>query len=128
MEENEKHHEHILRELRNYADLRMDLLKLDVIEKVSRILSVFLVSILALLLLIVGLFYATMAFVYWTGPYFGSLVPGFIIVTVFFLLMAALVYLMRSKLFIDPFVRIFSKIFFEPNEITDDETKAGETR
>lgn len=126
MEEKEKHHEHIIRDLKNYTDIRIDLLKLDVIEKVSRILSVFLVSILALLLLIVGLFYATMAFVYWTGPYFGSLVPGFGIVALFFLIMAFCMYLLRAKLFINPFVRIFSKIFFEPNELTDDETKAGQ--
>lgn len=126
MEEKEKHHEHIIRDLKSYTDLRLDLLKLDIIEKVSRILSVFLVSILALLLLIVGLFYATMAFVYWTGPYFGSLVPGFCIVTLFFLLLAFVMYLLRTKLFINPFVRIFSKIFFEPNELTDDETKAGQ--
>lgn len=127
MEEKEKTHEHIIRELKNYADLRVDLLKLDIIEKVSRILSVFLVSILALLLLIVGLFYATMAFVYWTEAIFGSLVPGFGIVTLFFLAMALLMYLLRARLFINPFIRVFSKIFFEPNELTDDETKTGKT-
>ncbi|MGL5317464.1 MAG: phage holin family protein [Bacteroidales bacterium] len=125
MEENEKHHEQIFRDVKNYADLRMDLLKLDIVEKVSRILSVFLVSILALLLLIAGMFYATMAFVYWSESAFGSLVPGFGIVTLFFLILAGCIYLLRNKLFINPFVRIFSKIFFEPNEITNDDKKTG---
>lgn len=126
MEEKEKYHEHIIRDLKNYTDIRIDLLKLDIIEKVARILSVFLVSILTLLLLIVGLFYASLAFVYWTEAYFGSLVPGFGIVTLFFLAMAFCMYLLRGKLFINPFIRIFSKIFFEPNELTDDKTKDGQ--
>jgi len=118
-----KSHEEVINDLRNYARMRVDLLKLEFVEKLSRIVAVLLVVLLAGVFVAIALFYLTLAFIYWSESIFGSQIPGFFITSGTLLIIAGLIYTLKSKLFIDPLVRVFSKIFFEPeNDNADDET------
>ncbi|MGL4410957.1 MAG: phage holin family protein [Bacteroidales bacterium] len=118
-----KSHEEVINDLRNYARMRVDLLKLEFVEKLSRIVAVLLVVLLAGVFVAIALFYLTLAFIYWSESIFGSQIPGFFITSGTLLIIAGLIYTLKSKLFIDPLVRVFSNIFFEPeNDNADDET------
>ncbi|MGL4993129.1 MAG: phage holin family protein [Bacteroidales bacterium] len=119
-----KSHEEMINDLRNYAKMRVDLLKLEFVEKLSRIIAVLLVVLLAGVFVAIAIFYLTLAFIYWSETLFGSQLPGFFITSGVLLLIAALIYALKNKLFIDPLVRVFSSIFFEPDNenIDDDDT------
>lgn len=118
---NNKSHEELINDLRDYARMRVDLLKLDIVEKLSRVLAVLLVVLLSGALVSIALFYLTMAFIIWSETIFGSQLPGFFIVSGGLILLAVLIYGLRHKLFIDPLVRTFSQLFFEPEIDTDDD-------
>lgn len=121
MEDQKRNSEQILQDLKEYSDLRIDLLKLQIVENLSQVLSILLISLILVLMLTIALFYGSMAFVFWTASYWGTFIPGFCIIALFFIVLGFILYLLRNKLFINPLVRAFCKIFFKSKPIPYDE-------
>ena len=107
---------------RDYADLQLQLFKLNLVEKSSQILS-FVVGIIAgALLLTVAFVYFSMIFVLWMKQLTGHIMWGFLIVGALFILLFILFFLLRNKLIINPFIRKMSSILFK----TEDEESEDE--
>ncbi|MDD4141755.1 MAG: phage holin family protein [Bacteroidales bacterium] len=109
------------RKAKDYIKTRYDLLKLELLEKTSRILSVLIMIIISLFLLLGALIYFSFALVSWMETVFGSMIPGFLIIGGVFLIILFLVYIFREKILINPLIRAISKILFEEKESGDDD-------
>jgi hypothetical protein len=105
--------------VRAYIRLRIDLLKLTLTEKMSLIISALLISIILFLVFLFVSMFMSMAFIFWFRDHAGPLYVGAMIVAGFYLLVGAIVFLLRNRIFIDPLVSQISKILLEE----DDEDK-----
>ena len=54
MEEQKRNSEQILQDLKEYSDLRIDLLKLQIVENLSQVLSILLISLILVLMLTIA--------------------------------------------------------------------------
>lgn len=110
---------------KDYVDLQFQLLKLNVVEKTSQILSLLIVIIAGTILLTAAFVYFSMMFVLWMKTVTGSLTYGFLIIAAFFLLLFILFVLLRKKIIINPIIKKMSAILFkeaeEEMEVEDEE-------
>ena len=109
---------------KDYVDLQFQLLRLNIVEKTSQILSLLIVIIAGTILLTAAFVYFSMMFVIWMKTVTGSLTYGFLIIAAFFLLLFVLFILLRKKLIINPIIKKMSAILFkseEEMEVDDEE-------
>jgi hypothetical protein len=108
--------------LERYLELRLDLLKLSVLSKISKI-SVFLITALVVVLLgSAFLLFGAAAFVVWYGNTYGDYLMGLLMVTGFILFLGILFYLLRRPLISSIVIKSFAGILFE----NDDDNSLGQ--
>ncbi len=109
-----------LAELKNlaksYVDSYIVLWKLQFLEKLSRIGTFLVSSVIMIMIFSFALFFATFAFSYWYGKNVGNFAEGFLISTAFYLLLALFVYIFRKKLIGNPVIKTISSILFKEDE------------
>ena len=85
----------LVESVKNYVGLQGEYLKLDVIQKIVRLVTALTLTIVLLLLGIAFLFYLSFACVYWLEPLTGTAF-AFFLVALFFLALLILVYFNRK--------------------------------
>ena len=106
-----------------YVESRVDLLKIQMLEKITRIGTYFLSSVFAIVAILFVFLMLGMAFSYWYGETKGSIIHGFLITAGFFLILAFISFLFRKRLFSNQIVRNISGVVFEEEfEKTEKET------
>lgn len=110
-----------IKDAKEYLKTRYILLKLELLEKLAKILSIFVLIIISLILILAALIYFSFAAVSWMKNIFGDTLPGFLIIGGFFLLIFLIVYLARKKLFLNPLIGVLSGILFEEKKEDEDE-------
>ena len=114
----------LVNNVKDYAELQLQLLKLNIVEKTSQILSLLIVIIAGTILLMAAFVYFSMMFVLWMKTLTGSLTYGFLIIAGFFLLLFILFVLLRKKMIINPIIKKMSSIMFNESgetEVDDEE-------
>lgn len=117
----------INRLLREYAELRISLLKLQAIRSISRLFSILMVTLTGILMSIFILFFLGLALSAWVAGLTGSPVAGHLAAAGFFLLLLILGIILRKPMFQAPLIRMFiSATSEEPDEPSqeDDDRKA----
>jgi hypothetical protein len=99
--------------VKEYINLRTDLLKLILVEKLSRITSLLLLILLVIVILMFGGVFLGLAFVLWYGQHAGPMWAGALIVTGVLILMGLLLILFRKRLLLNPVIVELSKIIME---------------
>jgi len=104
--------ENIKKDIQEYIEVKLDLIKLQAAENISRIISnVAVVSIIILLSSLVLLFLSFAA-----GYFFAKLLDsnelGFLCVSGFYLLLALIIILFRKSIIDRPVIKSVIKIFF----------------
>jgi hypothetical protein len=99
--------------VKEYINLRTELLKLILVEKLSRLTSLLLLLIIILVILMFGGVFLGLAFVLWYGQHAGPMWAGALIVTGVMILMALLLILFRKRLLLNPVIVEMSKIIME---------------
>lgn len=113
-----------VKEVKDYVSLNYDLLRLNLVEKLSLIIALILSLFIGILLVITALVYFSLAFVHWTGTLFESLIPGFLILGGLFILLFIIFFSLRKRLFVNPMIKLLSSIIFnEPKKPTEDENE-----
>jgi Zn-dependent protease with chaperone function len=104
-----------------YVDMKIDDVKLRSVKGLSFALNHLLST--SLLLILGSVFLLALAFgiVLWVGSAIGSYAGGAFIVAGFFLVLCLIVFLLRKKLFVNSFVKLFSHVFFDDKDDDDDE-------
>ena len=111
--------ENLLHDVRKYAELKIDSIKLQAVENISQLSSdIFSIAIIFFLLFISTQFLFT-ALMLVIAQYIGLLLAAFS-VGVATLLLALYVYYKRKALFRNVFVSRFCKIFFNQNSTHDE--------
>jgi len=102
--------------LKDYLHLKLDLFKLELLEKTSRaglLLFTFISVIFSVFSVVIFLMFS---FSFWYGEKTGSLSQGFLISAAFFLLVLILVFFLRRAIFGRSLIKNISKILFSDNE------------
>lgn len=95
-------------EFKQYLNLKVALVSLNLSRRFSQLFSLLLSAIIFVGLFSVILLMLTFAFVYWYGSEVGTIYQGFLIAGLFYMLVAFMVYAFRKQLFIDPMIRLLN--------------------
>ena len=107
--------------VKKYIQLRLNLLKLKLTEKISRVVTFLLISLIFLILFLFLLIFLSMAFIFWFKEYIGSAYVGALIVSGVVSILILIIYLLRVKLFIDPLVAELSKVIMDGAEENEED-------
>ena len=99
----------LVESVKSYVGLQGEYLKLDVIQKIVRLVTALTLTIVLLLLGIAFLFYLSFACVYWLEPLTGTALAFFLVALVFLLLLV-MVYLKRTTWIERPLVRFLTEV------------------
>ena len=114
----------VVKDVKDYVQLNYDLLRLNLVEKLSLIIALVLSLFIGILLVITAMVYFSIAFVHWTVAFFESLIPGFLILGGFFLVLFVIFFALRKRLFVNPMIKLLGSIIFnEPKNTEKDENK-----
>ncbi len=106
----------LFQNIKDYIKLQIDLLKINLTEKSSQILSVILSLLIGVILLLVAFIYFSMALVHWMASLLNSMIYGYLIVGGIFVILFLVFYLLRKKIFLNPLIKKISSILFDRNK------------
>lgn len=105
--------------LKEYLNLRLQLVKLSVLEKVTKI-SVFITSLMVIILAVSIFFvFASAAFVVWYGSRTQDYLTGLLIVMGIVVFLMVIFFLLRRTIVESFFIKTFSSILLE-NDLDDE--------
>lgn len=102
--------------LEEYLFLRIDLVKLTAIEKITKVTVLIISSVVTIVLSGLFLFFASAAFVVWYGQHYGDYLMGLFIISGFIILLNVLFYIFRGQLISSSIIKALSRIFFSNEE------------
>ncbi len=102
----------------DFFETKVELVKLDVAEKGARIGADVISGIIVAVLGLAGSLFLFLGLAIWLGHLVGSYALGFVIVGVFFILLAAILFALRESLLARPILKsLISSLFkSKPNE------------
>lgn len=100
-------------DLQEYFRLRMRLLKLDLVEKLSRIMTGLLFVLLLVFLLSLAFFYFSFAALGWMTEWMGNRELALVLFGLFFIFLSLGLFLYGRKWILNGFVKLFSQIILE---------------
>ena len=93
--------------LREYAEARVEIMRLKILRAAARSAGTFLWIIISLFLVFLVIIFAGLVMGFWLSSVTGSYITGFGITTLLLVLLLVLLALFRKVLFINPFIRLF---------------------
>lgn len=109
------------KDLRTYLSQRYDLLKLELLEKSSQLLSVVLSMLIVVVCALAVLIYLSNALISWLTIALNAGWAYTIVCAIFVLIMIIVIY-NKDALFVKPLIRKFSQILYsEKDEVSDEE-------
>jgi TRAP-type C4-dicarboxylate transport system permease small subunit len=106
----------IAENVRNYVQLRIDLLMLKLTEKLAKLVSHLLITVIFFIIFVLLTFFISLAFIFWFKDYIGPAWAGCLIIAGFYLVVGFIIYLLRTRLFVNPVVAQLSKILLEEED------------
>ena len=94
--------EHLFEKAKTYTQTSIELLKLNIIDKASEIISDLSVKILVSVVVIVALTYTNIALALYLGELLGKNYLGFFAISGFYLLVAIIIFLFKEKIVRNP--------------------------
>ncbi|MBR0122921.1 MAG: phage holin family protein [Bacteroidales bacterium] len=116
----------IAKDVRSYFSQRYDLLKVELLEKSSRILAVLFSMLVILVCALAVLIYLSFAFISWINASLNSTVAGYLIVALLFLVLLLVIIVFNEKLFLNPIIRKLGKILYEEKDDDGEEEDDNE--
>ncbi|HEY9115692.1 MAG TPA: phage holin family protein [Bacteroidales bacterium] len=107
--------------LQKYIELQLKYNKLLLTQKMSEIFSLIILFVIILGLGGFVLIFFSLAFVNWYSENVGMMFHGFLWVTLFYLVIAILIYLLRKPFIFDPLRIIFGNILFREESINGED-------
>jgi hypothetical protein len=98
---------------KKYIQLKIDLFKLNLTEKLAMLTTTLLLSIIFFIVFLFFTLFVSLAFIFWFKDHAGAAWAGALIVAGFYILIGLIVFLFRDKLFLNRVVAQISKILIE---------------
>ena len=103
----------LIQETKEYLDLKYDIARLDITEKIVVLFSVF-YSFMIFIILVPGIFmFLSFALAYYLGLIFGGYHWGFLAVGGLYFIIAIIFLIFRKRLITKPLVRFLSKLILK---------------
>lgn len=112
--------EALFKEVKKYINLQGQYLKLELVEKLTILLSTLILVFVLGMLGIMALFYFSFMLVYALDSFTNSLIASYAIIAGGLLIIAFIIYKMRQTLIFQPMVNFLAKLFLDE----DNEPKA----
>jgi predicted membrane-bound spermidine synthase len=122
LQEEFKKVEELALHIKAYIQTEIELIKLLLAEKLSKILSNFLAIMVLIWLLLIGILFASLSLAFLIGEKLGKMSTGFIIVSFIYLLLAVITWYLREKVIRIPILNGILRQLFD-NENKSEENK-----
>lgn len=116
----ETNYKEVISEVKSYASMRFDLIRLELLEKLSKIISLILLVFVCVLISIIVFTYLSILLLLWLNDVFSSMIPGVCIVAGVYAILLTAMIIFRKKVFLNPIVSALSKIIFSDKETSTD--------
>lgn len=113
----------IAKDAKEYAQLQVQLMKLNLLGVLSQIASYMVVIVVAALLAMGAFLYLSMVVVVWMKELTGSWMYGFVLMGIVFLILLVLFVLLRRKLLLKPITKKMSNVLFSKEVEIEKEEK-----
>ncbi len=100
-------------EIKKYIDLQKEYYTLDLVEKLTTILSAMALYAVLLVLGLIALFYLSFTLIYILAPYVGGLTVSYAIVTCLILILMLIIYINRKRWVVKPLVNFLTGLFLK---------------
>jgi hypothetical protein len=106
----------IIEVIKGYVNSRIDFIKLGLLQKLTRA-GVFLLTFVSVIISTFAVvMFLMFSFSFWYGDHTGNLSEGFLLSSIFFLLILFLIYLLRRVFFSKILIKTLSRILFSDDE------------
>ncbi|MDO4190120.1 MAG: phage holin family protein [Bacteroidales bacterium] len=122
-----KEYQRLINDAKQYVQMRYDLLKLELLDKLSRIIAYLLVVIITLVLGLTAFVYFSLALAYALKPLFGGMGLPLVIIGLFFVLILVVLFRRKEKIFLNPIITKLSSILFEEQKLDDEPKETTKT-
>ena len=99
----------LVKEVKHYIELQKDYIRIDLVEKLTILISTFLLILFLGILIIITLFYLSFALVYVLEPHFG-LIQSYAMIAGGFVVLTILIAVFRKQLIFKPLVNFLAKL------------------
>lgn len=113
----------LLREAKQYADLRLQRLKLDFVSKLTLLLSALVVSIVLLVVFAVVFLFVAYTLALVLAPHVGGLHWACAIIAAGSIVLGTLFYAFRRPLIVQPLTNFVARLFLEKDTEDDDDNE-----
>lgn len=103
----------LFKEVKKYLKLQGEYVKLDLVEKLTILLSTLTLIFILIILGTMAAFYLSFMLVYVLASATGSLVAGYAIIGGILILLAFIIYRLRQKLIFQPMVNFLARLFLD---------------
>ena len=103
----------LFKEVKKYLKLQGEYAKLDLVEKLTILLSTLTLIFVLIILGTMAAFYLSFMLVYVLASATGSLVAGYAIIGGILILLAFIIYRLRQKLIFQPMVNFLARLFLD---------------
>lgn len=100
-------------EVKKYLELQKEYTKLELVEKLTVLLSTLIMVFLFMMLGMVALFYFLFFLAYILEPLVNGMIYSYAIIAGFFLLLIGVVYAFRQRLIFQPMVNFLARLFLD---------------
>lgn len=98
-------------EVKKYVELQRDYIKLDIVQKLTILISALVLLLAVMILGMIALFYLSFTLAYVLEPHVGGLTMSYAIISGCILLLIACIYFFRQHLIIQPLTRFLTNLF-----------------
>lgn len=103
----------LFKEVKKYLKLQGEYVKLDLVEKLTILLSTLTLIFVLIILGTMAAFYLSFMLVYVLASATGSVVAGYAIIGGILILLAFIIYRLRQKLIFQPMVNFLARLFLD---------------
>lgn len=103
----------LFKEVKKYLKLQGEYVKLDLVEKLTILLSTLTLIFVLIILGTMAAFYLSFMLIYVLASATGSLVAGYAIIGGILILLAFIIYRLRQKLIFQPMVNFLARLFLD---------------
>ena len=108
----------LVREVREYVDLRLELARFDLTAKAIRLLSALCLGVILLMVVAVAFLFVSFSLVQALHEWLQSEATAYLLVGGAYLMLAAIVYLLRRRLIYQPMARFIGHLFLKKDQPT----------
>jgi hypothetical protein len=108
--------EQLYTDLKDYVKLQTEYMKVEFVEKLTILLSAFIIISLVIALAFGGMFYLFFSLAYFLESMVGSLGIAFSLIAGLYLILILILIIFRNALVVNPIVRFLSNLFLQKNE------------